>query len=373
MGRFPGWTTLGLVLAFYVACLTVATYPVVLLFRTHLPSLCDPLDHLWVMRWYKDCLVEGRAPGFCPELEYPVGVSLGHFSALHLESILYLMACLVCDQDAGRYNLVWAAGLLTTGLGTFVLVWYILRSRVCAGFGGLLAMLSTPMLSHATGHIELLFAGGVSLFLVAWLRFVDQPSRGRLAAVVALYALVAMSVSYYMVMSTVPTALYVAWRLGRKGGGGRVAWARDRAGWLLGFAALTVLCLALLLLPQIRLMIAGSPTSRNWAEFNFFRVPLGNYVTPTPRHLLGRLLPVILGAGGTPSPIGIETASYLGVVTMALLAYAAIRRVGFPARRSGGRRSRRWSSSRSGPRRGSGRSGSACPRRGSGGRSGCSG
>ena len=44
-----------------------------------------------------------------------------------------------------------------------------------------------------------------------------------------------------------------------------------------------------------------------------------------------------------------------------------------PARRSGGRRSRRWSSSRSGPRRGSGRSGSACPRRGSGGRSGCSG
>ena len=253
--RFPGWVTLGLVLVAYLVVLSIATYPALALFRTHLPSLCDPLHHLWVMKWYSSCLLEGRSPVLCPALEYPIGVSLGQFATLHLQSLVYLVASRSLDQEAGRYNLVWVAGFLSTGLGTFVLIWYVLRHRVCAAFGGMLAMLSTPMMGHALGHLDLLYVGGVALFLVAWLRFVDRPGWGRLAAAVALYSLVAMSASYYMVMSTVPATLYLAWCWWREGPGppGRVA-PGTRVGWLLGFAALTVLALVVVLWPQVRLM-----------------------------------------------------------------------------------------------------------------------
>lgn len=325
VARFPGWVTLGLVLVAYLVVLSSATYPALALFRTHLPSLCDPLHHLWVMKWYSSCLLEGRSPVLCPALEYPIGVSLGQFATLHLQSLVYLVASRSLDQEAARYNLVWVAGFLSTGLGTFVLIWDVLRHRVCAAFGGMLAMLSAPMMGHALGHLDLLYVGGVALFLVAWLRFVDRPGWGRLAAAVALYSLVAMSASYYMVMSTVPATLYLAWCGWREGRGRRVAWLRTRVGWFLGFAALTVLALAVVLWPQVRLMGQGALSSRAWAEFNFFRVPLWCYVTPTTRHRLGRLLQLGLGANG----IGIERDSYLGVVTLALLAYAAVRRVAF--------------------------------------------
>src|SRR4051794_38795674 len=88
-----GWDgrTLALVLAFYVACLAVATYPLGRRFTTELAgSRLDPLQHLWIMRWYKACLLEGRSPVLCPELQYPVGAPLGNFSPLHFQALLYI-------------------------------------------------------------------------------------------------------------------------------------------------------------------------------------------------------------------------------------------------------------------------------------------
>ncbi len=43
-----------------------------------------------------------------------------------------------------------------------------------AAFGGLLAMLSGPMMIHAHGHLELIYVGSFPLFLAAWIRFVDR-------------------------------------------------------------------------------------------------------------------------------------------------------------------------------------------------------
>ena len=43
------------------------------------------------MRWYKSCLMESRNPFYCPEIQYPVGVPLGYFSPLLLQSLQYLI------------------------------------------------------------------------------------------------------------------------------------------------------------------------------------------------------------------------------------------------------------------------------------------
>src|SRR5262245_50548933 len=70
---------------FYAACAAIGTWPQCLNFTSELPSLSDPLQHLWVMRWYKTCLLEGRLPILCPDIQYPTGAPLGNFSPLHVQ------------------------------------------------------------------------------------------------------------------------------------------------------------------------------------------------------------------------------------------------------------------------------------------------
>ena len=49
-----------IVLAFYGVCVAVATYPCVWSLGSKLPGLNDPLEHLWIIRWYASCLFPGK-------------------------------------------------------------------------------------------------------------------------------------------------------------------------------------------------------------------------------------------------------------------------------------------------------------------------
>jgi hypothetical protein len=161
-----------IVAALYLVCLSIATWPRVIWFRSTLPERYDTLQHLWIMRWYKTCLLEGRSPLHCPEIQHPIGAPLGNFSSLHLEALLYIPLSLITPDDAICYNAIWIIGLLLTGLGTFFLSWYLVGDKASAAVGGLLAMLTAPMLVHAHAHLELIHVGGFPLFLVAWMRVV---------------------------------------------------------------------------------------------------------------------------------------------------------------------------------------------------------
>src|SRR5207248_3581183 len=111
---------------------------------------------------------------------------------LHFQSMLFVPLSLVIRNDVLCFNLVWLSGIVFTGLGTFILAWTVLRDRASACFAGMLAMLSAPMILHSHAHLELIYVGGFPLFLAAWLKFVDRPSRGRLAWAAASYILVAL-------------------------------------------------------------------------------------------------------------------------------------------------------------------------------------
>ena len=257
--------------------------------------------------------------------QYPVGAPLGNFSPLHFQTLLYLPLSFVLANDVLCYNIVWMTGLLLTGLGTSLLAWHLLGHRACAAFAGLLAMLSAPMMIHAGAHLELIYVGWFPIFLVWWMRFVDRPSPGRLAAAVLGYILVAMCAAYYMVFAVFPAVLYGIWSASRGGLRGVGPWLRSRAPWLAGMVGLTLPCLLALFSGHLWAIAHGFSLERSRAEFNQYAAPLWGYVTPTARHLLGALLPSDAYASlGASAP---ERTPYLGVVTMALLAYAAIRRV----------------------------------------------
>jgi hypothetical protein len=325
----PGWKVLGLVAVFYLGCLVVATWPAFATFGSTLPSRIDPLAHLWTMRWNKACLVEGRLPFFCPEIQYPVGAPLGTLPPMHFQTLIYIPLSWLTSNDILCYNVIRTCSFLLTGLGTFLLIWNVVRSRLAACLGGMMAMIGGPMLCFSHGELEQITVGWFPIFLIAWLRWVDRPSLRGLAASSALYALVAMSAPYHGVFAVFPAALYVAWRAIGSGRSGIVPWLRARTGWLLGFAAVAASVLVVLFSNQVWSLMHGLSMARPEAEFAKCRAPLWGYLVPPPGYLLSRLLPFDTSVQHETGPVP----SYLGVVTLALVAYAAIARVKF-ARRS---------------------------------------
>ena len=331
-GRPLRKSTLAAALLLYAAALAAATYPVALGASSRLPcQLADPLMHLWVLRWDKSCALEGRLPFDCPGIQYPVGASLGRFSPMHLQALLYLPLSAVTSNDILIYNFLWFGGFLFTGTSVFLLARGATRDDASAWLGGLLAMLAGPMMVHSNAHLELIYAGGFSAFLAAWVGFVDGPSRRRLLASAGLLILMTTGAAYYLVLAVPPSAFYVLWRLGRVDRGDRRAWLGSRARWIAGFAALVLPPLALLFSGQIWAVAHGDSMRREFSQFAYYKATLWGYFVPTPLHALGKRLPVDLyartGHGGTR--LG-EGASYLGLVAVGLLVYAAVRRVKFP-------------------------------------------
>ncbi len=324
----PGWRTTAVVAAFYLGCLAVATWPAFASFGSALPSRVDPLAHLWTMRWNKSCLLEGKLPFVCPDIQYPVGASLGTLPPMHFQTLLYIPLSILLHNDALCYNLIRTFAFLLTGLGTFLLIWNVVASRPAAVLGGMMAMIGTPMMFFSHGELEQITVGWFPIFLIAWLRWVDRPTGRGLAAAAATYALVAMSAPYFGVFAVFPASLYVAWRALGAGRSGMAAWLKARAGWLGAFAAISGPILVVLFANQIWALTHGFSMARPEAEFAICRAPLWGYVVPSPWHLLARLLPFDTVIESEPGSVP----SYLGAVTLALIGYAAVCRVKFPRR-----------------------------------------
>ena len=324
----PGWRTMAAVSVAYLAAVFLATYPAMLTIGSTLPWRVDPIAHIWTMRWNMACLLQGRLPFFCPGIQAPVGAALGTLPPMHFQTLLFVPLRLAIPNDILCYNLIRLFAFWLTGIGTFVLAWTVARSRLAAGLAGMMAMIGTPMMFFSHGELEQITVGWFPLFLVAWTRWVDAPSRRGLIAATGLYGLVAMSSPYAGLFAVFPAVLYVGWKACGAGRAGLAGWLMARWGWFAGFAAITGPMMVVLFSNQVWAVLHGYVMTRPDSEFWIFRAPLWGYLVPSPRHALSRLLPfdtdVMRDVGSIPS--------YLGVVTLALIAYAAVCRVRFERR-----------------------------------------
>jgi hypothetical protein len=136
--------------------------------------------------------------------------------------------------------------------------------------------------------------------------------------------------SYFLVFATVPAALY-ALQLGlaallRRDGD----WIKSRAGWLSGFAALAAPAVAVMFAPLLWSMARGYCLPRPAHEFEHNGAPLWAYAAPTEMHRLSTLLSFDAYKATGIGPVYVETGSYMGLVTLALVFYAAARAIRFP-------------------------------------------
>jgi hypothetical protein len=326
----PGRRTLFAAAALYLATLLAIGFRVFARFGSVLPAtLADPLQHLWILRWYESCLKTGRLPYLAPDVMYPVGAPLGLFSPLHLQALVWNLVGWVLPSDFARYNLLWALGFLVTAAGGFYLSWRLLRDRTAAVFGGLLCLLATPVTLHAFAHLELIYVGVLGFFLLAWTEFVERPRRRSLAVAFGTYVLVSASAAYFAVMATIPAALFVIWSGVRAARTGFWDWVRTRLRWLLAFAGLAAVALAILFSSQLWARSHGLEGQRGRIEFARYWAPLWGYFMPSLEQRAEPLLPWHPYRDAEFGQTGLERSSYLGIVPLLLIAYAAARRVKF--------------------------------------------
>lgn len=317
-------TALVLVTALYIAAAIAATWPMARHARTHLPpGYYDPAIHLWTMRWYRTCLLEGRSPFLSPELLHPLGTPLGYLPPMQLQTLGFLALSLVTSNDILNFNLLWFGALVATGLGVYSLARAMLTDRRAAVLSGLLAMLSGPMLFFGRNELEQVTLFAFPLFLLAWIRLLDAPTRGRLLAAVGGYALLAASGPYHAILTIVPAVVYVLHVSTRSGWRGAPAWIRTRVAWLAGFAALVALVVPVLFANQLWALANGFPVRRSDVEFEAFSASIWTYLFPWHAHqLMRQVMPDFSKVDG----IAGRVPSYLGLVTLVLMVAAAVRR-----------------------------------------------
>ena len=319
----------------YLALAALATWPVVTRFGSEIPGeLTDPLEHLWLMRWLRSCLIHGRNPLFCPEIQAPVGVPLGYFPTMHLQTVLYILGRLVTGNDAAIFGTIWFLGFVTTGLASMALARWAVPgcSLGVAWVAGLGVMLCGPMLMHAHGHLETMQMGVVPPFLIAWIKLIETPSRRRLVWAVLAYWLVVAAAPYFAVLAIFPAVWYLGWSLLTFPRGARWAGMRRLAPSLVGFGLIVVPGVATLFGGQVWAALHGWPMTRSKREFGQLGAPVWSELVPSPRHLLGRVaIPGIFEETGFAGRMS-EVSSYLGLVVLGALAWGVWRRIDFPRR-----------------------------------------
>jgi hypothetical protein len=323
-----GWARLlAMAGALYGLVAVAASWPLAACATTHLPpGFSDPAIHLWTMRWYRACLVEGRSPFFCSELLAPLGTPMGFLPPMVLQSAVYVVLTGLGLPDILSFNLIWFGAIVTTGLGVLVLAWWAVGDRGAAVLAGLLAMLSGPVQYFGRSELEQVTLVGFPLFLMAWIRLVDAPECGkRLAAAVGAYLLLAASAPYHPILGAMPAGLYVVWRMAGAGDwASRWRWVGERWRALGMFAGLVGVLVPVVFGVQVWAVVHGYRMERPAHEFAMYGCSAWSYVYPwSDRQLMRAVWPDFSNVPGVAGRVP----AYLGVVTLGLMGYAAWARV----------------------------------------------
>lgn len=305
-GPRSAWRSAALVVAFQATCLAVATYPAV----KHLPdrllgSPVEPLHQLWVM----DQVREG-------------GLGAAGDATKGLTHLLFAALAPVLGNDVLAYNLLWAGGMVLLGSATAALIYRAVPHVACAAFGGMLAMLSTPMLLRSRGFLDTIPLGFLPLFLGTWIALVERPACKRLVAAAVIFGLMSMGTQPLGLYAVPPAALYLGWAVVShwRAEGRRSAMRMLGAGALGGAGAFA----AVALVKEMGLAPWVAAADGGWDRFAASGVPFWSYFLPTTLHYLFAITPVdFYHHAGLDGALA-DKASYLGVVTLLLVHYGLV-------------------------------------------------
>jgi hypothetical protein len=290
----------------------------------------DPQDSaifLWNFWWTKTALSEGRTPLFTDRLLHPEGASLAFHTFPLPYSLASLPAQLLLPGPDGlvvALNLVILGSFLLAALGAYRLAWHVTGSGTGAVAAGLLYAL-TPFRFLNTARLHLLGTEVLPFATLAWIRLLEEPSRGRALGVGAWLALAFYTSQEYALFLCLLFALSLIPRLGAR--------AAPRAGPI-ALAALAFLALASPLLARqaVDWRSGRVEPARSMEEIDKWRPAARSFVVPSRQHPVWGGAFAAAGEYGDGRTLGMRSETSVGLATWVLAL------VGFVAGRRGGAR-----------------------------------
>jgi hypothetical protein len=194
--------------AIYTFCFFVLTYPLIWVWSTNF--YCDRGDGLqneWNLWWIKKALVQlHQSPWFTDWLHAPQGTTLIGHTLNPLNGLIGIPLSLIFSR-VQVYNFIVTGSFVFSGVTAFWLARHVARLYVPALFGGFAFTFTGYHFAHAYGHMQLISMQFIPLFLLAWLRMLEQPRFGRAVAGGCALGLVAFCDFYYVFYCVMAGAL----------------------------------------------------------------------------------------------------------------------------------------------------------------------
>jgi hypothetical protein len=325
-----------LYLGAYASLAVIATYPLILHFRSAILGSGDAYQFYWNLWWVKRALLELHTnPYVIGEVFHPYGATL-YFHTLNLLQDVLALPIIVAFGLPAAYNSLVLLAFTMSGYSAYRLAFYVLGhdidpeeaaarsepARLAALVAGAAFTFSSYRFVHLLGHLDLVSTQWLPLFVLFLLKTWRERGWWNPLWCGLLLAATMLTSFYYAAFLFVFLGLVVASVVVRRGPG----WGAP-----LRRIVLALIVLAVLVGPLLGAMLSRGVregrTSNPAYDIDRFSADLLAFVVPSPLHpLWGAIVaPVyrVMARNGS----GIESVMYLGIVPL-LLAALVVRKNG---------------------------------------------
>lgn len=177
----------------------------------------DNWQFLWNAWWLKRCMLEGINPYYCTHQFAPAGAPLTMHNLVIVPTLVMMGLEAILGMPLA-YNLVVLAFFPVAGVCAFALARYVTGEQIGALVGGALFMLCPYLTSKTLGHLNLLSAAFLPLYVLCLLKALDAPSRAGRIRLTLVFLLIVFSNEHTLVFAATVTAalwLFRCWKDGQ--------------------------------------------------------------------------------------------------------------------------------------------------------------
>ena len=169
----------------------------------------DSRGQIWTLAWDNHALLD-RRPLFDANIYYPERASLAFGEHMFAVSLASLPVYAVTRNPVLSFNVAWLLGWLLTAACAHALAWRYTRDHLAAFVAGA-AFGFCFFRMHHTFHLNILWAFGIPLSLIALEDWIRRATWGRLAWYAVVVVLQVLVSWYQAVMLAVADVLFVVW------------------------------------------------------------------------------------------------------------------------------------------------------------------
>ena len=191
--------------AIYTLSFFALTYPLICQFSN--AFYCgrgDGVQNEWNLWWVRKVILDlHQSPWFTTWLHAPYGTTLVGHTLNPINGLIGIPLSLIFSRIQ-VYNLIVIGCFVSSGITAFWLARHITKSYVPGLFGGFAFTFTGYHFAHAYGHMQLISMEFIPLFLLAWLRMLEQPGYARAATagiVLGLVGLCDLNYVFYSVLA----------------------------------------------------------------------------------------------------------------------------------------------------------------------------